>query len=191
MASLFTLLASPALGQSATVPTVSGVEWSRNCVTMVGEPAFTFSPDRRVLSVLFQGLAAGARPLPPRIRCEMRWDVRVPDGKRGEFKGAVYRVSVFAPESSEGRVTVRHGRKGPLWFSRWGPRVVLRAREGNEVEDVSSAGRLTTPCGGRATYLAVIELAAPTGKTGDAARVDVDSLDFDSGVDWQFALKSC
>lgn len=179
--------------QGGVFAEVSNVETSDSCRGSARRSvASTFSPDRRELAVLFDGLTARGTgsASASRVECRVSFDVQAPPGVRGEFKGARYRYVIEGGQIS-GEVQVRHGQRRLVMLMRWSL-PVSRRQPGEHADVIAHEGETTllTPCGGRTRVFLDVTLAASSGSKTPAS-VTLDSIEFDAGDPAQFALTPC
>lgn len=178
--------------QGGVFAEVSNVETSDSCRGSARRSvASTFSPDRREVAVLFEGLSAtgAGSASAPRVECRVSFDVQAPPGVQGEFKGARYRYAIEGGQVS-GELQVRHGQRRLVMLMRWSL-PVSRRKPGEHAEVIAHEGELLlTPCGGRTRVFLDVVLAASSGSKTPAS-VTLDSIEFDAGDPEQFALTPC
>ena len=170
---------------------VSNVDTSASCRGSAGQPVSTVSPDRRQLAVFFEGLSAigtGAASA-SRVECRVSFEVQVPPGLQGEFKGARYHFALEGARTAA-EFQVRHGQRRLVMLMRWSP-VAIRRGPGEHAEVIAHQGEtLLTSCGGSTRVFLDITLAASSGSKTPAV-ASLDSIEFDAGDSSQFAMSPC
>jgi hypothetical protein len=141
--------------------------------------AYTTSPDRKVLSVLFSDFAARSQEGELRSSCTFRIPVRIPANQRLHIRGVDLRggAHLLAQESaSVGVSAVIFGRSGSSQ-AKLGPSRFVGPHQTDFAVLVQGTGRNGT-CGGHATVVIRIEAELSEFNSGDSM-VQLDSLDLD------------
>jgi Domain of unknown function (DUF4360) len=174
--------------QQAPKLSLAAPKWSKGCVTSIGPPQVTFSPDQRVVTFILQNYRAeaqGKQASRSSASCRLTFDLRLQAGFRASFASAQYAFSMptMAARPSYACGTASKacgptGRRDALF--RESPTMIL------------SVGKPPkTRCGGTRRLVVDLEVRAASPGPPGFALAEVTALDLDAGIAQSIVLERC